>query len=295
MTDKIEQIKTLSKLPPRSADAHKGDFGRVLVVGGSRGMIGAPALAANAALCGGAGLVTVATPEPIQLAVASLCPCATSVILSCDVEGQLASGAVRDMLAAAGDCDVLAVGPGMARGVAQQNLVRAAIEQDKPVVLDADGLNNLAAIENWPTAVKCPLVLTPHPGEFARLVGGSASDSQSDRQAAAVNAARKWSGDMVERPLVCVLKGAGTVVTDGQRVYTNTTGNPGMATGGSGDVLTGLIAALIGQKLPPFEAACLGVYCHGLAGDFAADEIGQVSLMATDLLDYLPEAMKESA
>ncbi len=294
MSDKLEKVETLPKLPPRKADANKGDFGRVLVVGGSRGMVGAPALTANAALRGGAGLVTVAVAEPIQLYVASMCPCATTIALSCDDSGKLAPGAVREMLSAASACDVLAVGPGMATGVVRQNMVRAAVRQDKPLVLDADGLNNLSGIENWPSIRKCPLVLTPHPGEFSRLTGATIADIQSNRQPAAVAAARKWAGSG-DKPLVCVLKGAGTVVTDGLRVYVNNTGNPGMATGGSGDVLSGLIAAFIGQGLAPFEAACLGAYCHGRAGDIAAAEIGQVSLTATDLLDYLPQAIKESA
>ncbi len=294
MSDKLEQVETPPKLPARKTDANKGDFGKVLVVGGSRGMVGAPALTANAALRGGAGLVTVAVAEPIQLYVASMCPCATSLALSCDDSGKLAPGAVREMLAEAAACDVLAVGPGMATGVVRQNMVRAAVRQEKPMVLDADGLNNLSAIENWPSIRKCPLVLTPHPGEFARLTGATIPEIQSNRQQAAVAAARKWAGSG-DKPLVCVLKGAGTVVTDGRRVYVNKTGNPGMATGGSGDVLAGLVAAFIGQGLEPFEAACLGAYCHGLAGDIAAAEIGQVSMTATDLLDYLPEAIKESA
>jgi NAD(P)H-hydrate epimerase len=279
----------------------------VLVVGGSRGMIGAPALAANAALRGGAGLVTVAAPESVQLAVATLCPCATSIPLSCNEAGDPAAESVRQVIAAAGRSDVLAVGPGMGVGGVQKDIVRAVLEQDKPVVLDADGLNNLAGIEGWAAVRRCPLVLTPHPGEFARLTGLSIGDIQPDREHVTVEAVLRWVGSGAfpggrgqaaggkqtqGSPLVCVLKGAGTVVTDGRRVYVNRTGNPGMATGGSGDVLTGLTAALIGQGLGPFDAARLAVYCHGRAGDRAAAKLGQASLIASDLLDYLPAAMR---
>ena len=295
MPEDIETIETPPSLPPRGADAHKGDFGRVLVVGGSRGMPGAVALAANAAFRGGAGLVTFAAPERVQLTIAGLCPCATSAPLACDGDGQLASRAVDQMVHLAGAADVLAVGPGLGVGSVQQDLVRAALEQMRPVVLDADGLNNLAALGQWWTMRRCPLVLTPHPGEFARLTDTPVAEIQADRKAAAVLAVQQWSrGDENLPPVVCVLKGAGTVVTDGGRAFINRTGNPGMAVGGSGDVLTGLTGALIGQGLAPFDAACMAADRHGRAGDLAAENLGQTSLMASDLLEFLPEAMKEA-
>jgi NAD(P)H-hydrate epimerase len=262
-------------------------------------MVGAVALASNAALRGGAGLVTFAAPETVQLAAAALCPCATSVPLACEGGGELAAPAMRQVLQAARAADVLAVGPGFGVGARQQEIVRAALEQDKPVVLDADGLNNLAKIDGWPTIRRCGVVLTPHPGEFSRLTGRTIADIQAARQAAAVAAVREWLSAGPAGPdfppLVLVLKGAGTVVTDGRRVRLNATGNPGMATGGSGDVLTGLTAALIAQHLPPFDAACLAVHLHGRAGDLAAQQLGEPSLIATDLLDYLPAAMIEVA
>lgn len=290
-----ERITSVPGLSPRRRDAHKGDFGRVLIVGGSRGMVGAVALSANAALRGGAGLVTFAAPQTVQLAIAAMCGCATSVPLACDAAGDLAAESVRQMAAAARRCDALAVGPGMGTGGGQRNIVRAALEQPKPLVLDADGLNNLADLTGWPEMRRCPLVLTPHPGEFTRLTRAVAGEVQSARVDAAAAAAAEWAGESSpDRPsLVCVLKGEGTVVTDGRRAYVNETGNPGMATGGSGDVLTGLTAALIGQGLRAFEAACLAVWCHGRAGDLAAEELGEVSMIASDLLDYLPAAMRE--
>ncbi|MBI5726124.1 MAG: NAD(P)H-hydrate dehydratase [Planctomycetes bacterium] len=285
----------LPRLPLRKLDAHKGDFGRILVVGGSSGMIGAPALAAQAALRGGAGLVAMAVPQPIQKPVAILCPCATSIGLACDENGDLLHEAVGQFVRAAEAADVIAIGPGFGVGTIQQNIVQAALEQPKPLVLDADGLNNLAAMANWPTVRRCPAVLTPHPGEFSRLSHLPAKEIAANRLDLAQTSAKIWaSASPSAGPLVLVLKGAGTVVTDGDEAFVNKTGNPGMATGGSGDVLTGLIAAMIGQGLSPFEAAHLAVHCHGRAGDIAAAQLGQVSMIATDIIARLPEAIKEA-
>ncbi len=294
MTDGIEHVEHLPVLEPRRSGGHKGSYGHVLVVGGSRGMIGAPALAANAALRGGAGLVTLAAPRVIQLFSAMLCPCATSVALSCGSDGQLSEQVGREFAQAAKDATVLAVGPGMATGRRQQDLVLAAIEQDKPLVLDADGLNNLAKIDSWPTRRRCPIVLTPHPGEFSRLTRKPIPEIQSDRQAHAVEACRAWAAaGEVAAPLVLLLKGEGTVVTDGRKVRVNATGNPGMATGGTGDVLTGLVAALIAQDLAPLDAAILAAHLHGLAGDLAAADLTQPAMTATDLLDRIPRATQK--
>jgi len=290
MTD-IERIIHVPHLPPRDHDAHKGTFGRVLVIGGSRGMMGAVALATNAAFRGGAGLVTFAAPETVQLTVAALCPCATSVPLACNADGTLADEARQQIARAAESADALAVGPGLDQGRTQQEIVRAVLEQTRPVVLDADGLNALQSIDSWHATRRCPIVLTPHPGELSRMMDLPIAAIQADRQHAALTAVDQWASDSAA-PLVCVLKGAGTVVTDGRRMYVNETGNPGMAVGGSGDVLTGLTAALIAQGLPPFDAACLAVNRHGLAGDLAAETFSQVSLMATDLLDALGRAMR---
>ena len=297
MTENVEVITSVPKLRPRRREGHKGDYGRVLIVGGSRGMVGAPALAANAAFRGGAGLVTFAAPETVQLTIAPICPCATSVALTCDESGELSSESVREVMAAAEPADVLAVGPGMGVGTVQMLLVRAALEQERPLVLDADGLNCLRVIDDWPALRRCPVVLTPHAAEFARLTGQTVADIQADRQNAAVAAVREWTDQVTLQgpPLVCVLKGAGTVVTDGTRAFVNDTGNPGMASGGSGDVLTGLAAALLGGGVAPFEAACLAVNVHGRAGDLAAEHLGQTSMMATDLLDFLPAALKDAS
>ncbi len=293
----FEQFEKIPKLPSRARDGHKGDYGRVLVVGGSRRMIGAPALAGNGALRGGAGLVTIASPASVQLAVAMLCECATSVPLPSEKTGrqELSPQAVGKFSQLAEACDILAIGPGLAVGQGQEMLIRAAIEQDqKPLILDADGLNNLANIEDWPKRRRCPIVLTPHPGEFARLTGKSASDIQNDRQAAVDEAMSEWlAAGETGAPLIMVLKGASTIVTDGQMGYINETGNPGMATGGSGDVLTGLIAGIAMQGLGLFDSTALSVHVHGLAGDLAAAAGTEESMIASDLLNYIPQAMQE--
>jgi NAD(P)H-hydrate epimerase len=278
-------VTELPVLAPRPADSHKGTFGHVLVVAGSRAMSGAAILCASAALRGGAGLVTLATPDPAHPAAAAANPCYLTLPLPADDHGQLAAAADHALLAAAAKCTVLACGPGLGQGHGVSRVVVDLLARSgKPCVLDADGLN---VVGRTPEALRRrdPLVITPHPGEFARLLGRPIAAVQADREGLAVPFA-------AERRLVLVLKGHQTVVTDGQRVYRNTTGNPGMATGGTGDVLTGLIAALIGQHLDPFAAAQLGVYLHGLAGDLAREAVGEVSLTATDLLAWLPRAIQ---
>ncbi len=293
----MRRIQLPTTLEPRSAQGHKGNFGRVLVVGGSTGMIGAPCLTANAALRSGAGLVTFAVPAPIQPACATLVPCATSVALGVDEQGDLQPGAIRQIRETMDslDIDVLAMGPGMGSAPSARDVVRAAIQWELPLVLDADGLNHLSKIQDWPRLRNSPLVLTPHPGEFSRLRGIEIGRIQQDRAPCALQAVQDWKAQArTDAPLVVLLKGNGTIVSDARSLYVNDTGNPGMATGGAGDVLTGVIAALIGQMNDPFQAACLGAWVHGRAGDLAAGKRGQVSLIATDLLDHLGQAFLES-
>jgi len=282
------------KLPRRDRDGHKGNFGRVLVVGGSAGMIGAPALAANGALRGGAGLVTMALPADIQQICASLCQCATSVPLETDQNGCITAEGRASLNRAVDQCDVIAAGPGLSTGTDRQQVIRLLLEREKPLVIDADGLNGLAGTDSWTSIRKCPVVLTPHPGEFVRLAGGQIPATEPDRREAAAAAMKRWLADAADLPLVLVLKGAGTVVTDGTGMYGNTTGNPGMATGGSGDVLTGLVAAMVCRGLSLFEGSCLAVWIHGRAGDLAADVLTEESMIASDLLDFIPPAMKDA-
>jgi NAD(P)H-hydrate epimerase len=282
----VERIEALPTLPKRPADSHKGLYGTVLVLAGGRGMAGAAAMCGASCLRSGAGLVRVACSAEVQPTVAGFEPSYMTYPLACDADGLVRFEPARDALERwLGSADVLAVGPGLGQSEDVRKLVRWVVESvDLPTVLDADGLNGLVGQTEILERLGRPMVITPHPGEFARLVGQTTKDVQADREGQAVALARR------SNHLVVVLKGANTVVTDGHRLYVNTTGNPGMSTGGVGDVLTGVIAALIGQKLPAFEAAQLGVYVHGLAGDIARDQNGEIGLIAGDIVDSLPDA-----
>lgn len=274
----------LPSLPPRPADAHKGTFGRVLIVAGSRGMSGAACLAGLGALRGGAGLVHVAAPEGIVPIVAGSEPSYLTLSLPEDDAGRLSADALPLIESRMGEMDAAAIGPGWGQS---EELRRVATELygtvSLPMVVDADALNALSQQRSALASHAGPRVLTPHPGEFARLTG---SDT------AAVNARRETlAGEFAARyGVVVVLKGKGSVVTDGESTWVNPTGNSGLATGGTGDVLTGLIAALLAQRMPPFEAARMGAYLHGLAGDLAAAELSEPGLIASDVPRYLGRA-----
>jgi NAD(P)H-hydrate epimerase len=281
----MHRITAIPDPPARSADAHKGTAGLVLVVAGSRGMAGAAALVAGAALRAGAGLVRVATADAALDTVAGLVPCCTTAPLPDD--GAAISGeAAATVLTLADGQDALAMGPGLGQTDGVARAVRDVLAGvSVPVVLDADALNVLgdeagAVLADSPATA----VLTPHPGEAARLLGASPKQVQGDREAAAAELAGIAD--------VAVLKGAGTVVTDGSRVYVNETGNPGMATAGAGDVLTGVLTALVASGMEPFDAAVLGVWAHGKAGDLAAERLGPLGLTAWDILGCVPEALR---
>jgi ADP-dependent NAD(P)H-hydrate dehydratase len=283
----VETVSALPVLPPRASDSNKGNFGRILIIAGSRGMSGAAILCSSAALRAGAGLVRVAVPAEILPTVAGGNPCYTTAGLPQDADGRLTAAARTELFALEPAQDVFAVGPGLQRSADLTTLLAELVANiPKPMVIDADGLNAFVGRTQDLRSAAGPRVITPHPGEFARLLGMEIKAVQAQRQELASAFARVHG-------IIVVLKGQGTIVTDGRRLYQNITGNPGMATGGTGDVLTGIIAALIGQHLAPFEAAQLGVYLHGLAGDMARDQIGAVSLIATDLLDFLPAAIRQ--
>lgn len=273
--------------PDRPADAHKGTFGTVIVVGGCETMMGAPAICASAALRGGAGLVKIAAPAAVVPTALAIEPCATGIILGSDVQDNLCSLAGADPEHRA----VLAVGPGMGPSDDARELVMELLRGKRTVVLDADGLNHLAATGQARPTPGPDLVMTPHPGEFARLakpLGITASPADPSTRP---DAAAQLS--LAHRAVV-VLKGPRTVVTDGKHLYVNATaGNPAMATAGSGDVLTGLIASLIAQGMKPLDAAVLGVYLHGLAGDLWRENNGPSGLTARDLTDLLPKAFQQ--
>ncbi|MGB2797724.1 MAG: NAD(P)H-hydrate dehydratase [Phycisphaerae bacterium] len=281
----MKRVRDIPKPPVRPVDAHKGTAGLVLVVAGSRGMAGAAALVGNGALRAGAGLVRIATADAALDTVATLAPCCTTAPLPDDGACLRAEAAER-ILELAADQDAVALGPGLGRTPAVGSIVRAVLEGlEIPIVLDADGLNAIAADAAETIArARNGLILTPHPGEAARLLGTTVKAIQADREAAAERLARLGA--------VAVLKGAGTVVCDGERLYVNETGNPGMATAGAGDVLTGMMAAFLAAGMPMFEAAVLAVWAHGRAGDLAAERLGILGLTAMDLLGCVPEALR---
>jgi ADP-dependent NAD(P)H-hydrate dehydratase len=276
----------LPRLAPRQPDSHKGDFGRALLIGGSQGMAGAIALAGMAALRSGAGLVKLATPSLCQPTVAGFEPSAMTLALPCDRDGRIAAAALPILGEAAAQATAVACGPGLGRGDALVEVVGWLYRNlTQPMVVDADGLDALAQRPDVLVEAPGPRILTPHAGEFARLIGRE-KILPEERERLARELARRSRA-------VVVLKGHRTVVTDGQQLSLNPTGNPGMATGGTGDVLTGIITALLCQRLSPYDAARLGVYVHGLSGDLAADDLGQVSLIASDLVAYLPKAWQK--
>jgi len=289
MARNVTVTREIAPLPKRGEHAHKGDVGRVLIIGGCAAdtfMAGAPALAAYAALRGGAGLVHMVVPAEVRAAAVVICPAATARTLP-STTAQLLN-ILNEYTP-----DVLILGPGLGSSLTPMVVAELVREYPGNLVIDADGLNLLAA--SGETAFPNPqrVVMTPHPGEARRLLtaAGKAAEfapTAEGRKQAALDIFDAFG-------CIVVLKGHGTVVTNGDRLFVNATGNSGMATAGTGDVLTGIIAALIGQKMAPLEAAMLGVHLHGLAGDFAAEELGRHSVVATDLIDYLPEAFCEHA
>ena len=270
-------------LPPRPADGHKGTFGRVYALAGSVGYTGAPVLATRAAARSGAGLVYLDVPEDAYPVVAVKCDEVMPRPLPGE-GGQLSARALPAALERSSGCDAALLGPGLGRGAAVEELTLGMLEKAAcPLVLDADGLNAAAAHMDVVDRRKAPLVLTPHDGEFARL-GGDLSGG--DRLGAARDFARRHR-------CVLVLKGHRTITAapDG-RALVNTTGNSGMAKGGSGDVLSGVILALLGRGMDPFLAAAAGVYLHGLAGDLCAARLGEWGMLPTDLVETLPQAFR---
>ena len=279
-------------VPPRPSASHKGSYGRVLVVAGSTGMTGAAALTSEAALRAGAGLVTLATPKCLNPILEGLLPEVMTLPLPETEAGSLAASATSTILEFAKKTkSVLAIGPGLSQHPETVTLVQQLVRENRKqklglrMVIDADGLNALSQAPEILSLLDEEVVLTPHPGEMARLTNTSVSTLEKDR----ISIAQKFAD---QRNLTLVFKGAPTVTGSANRdVWINSTGNPGMATGGMGDVLTGIIAGLMAQGIPSEKAAVLGVYIHGLAGDFAAEALGMHGLIATDVLKTVPRAI----
>ncbi len=274
------------QLPRRRREGHKGEFGRVVIVGGSVGYSGAPILAAKAAVRTGAGLVTLLTPQSVWSVAAGKLDCAMPWPLP-EAEGALCLEALPQIAEKLEKADVALIGPGLGRGRETESLIRELLPlRGLPLVLDADGINALEGhIDRLDSRRGSLTVLTPHEGEFARLGGDL---SQGDR----VGEAKRFAE---EHGCCLVLKGRHTVVAfpDGE-VWINPTGNPGMAKGGSGDVLGGMLAAFLGQGIEPRRAIPLGVYLHGLAGDRCAQKLGEYAMTPMDLIETLPEVLKEA-
>jgi NAD(P)H-hydrate epimerase len=282
----LEIPADLPRLAPRDAESYKYDYGRVLLVGGSLGMTGAISLSGMAALRSGAGLVSVAVPKPCLPIVAQFEPSYMTAGLPADADGRFSSAARAEIETLAEKATAIGCGPGSGRSHDLAALIPHLYTSfEAPAVFDADALWALAEHRDVLERAAGLRVLTPHGGEFRRLLEEDAPKDRGELEDAAVQFAKRYS-------LVLVLKGQHTLVTDGQQAWHNTTGNPGMATGGTGDVLTGVITALMGQKLSSYDAARLGVFVHGLAGDLAAEEQGEVSLIASDLLRFLPAAFQ---
>lgn len=286
-------------LPERDARAHKGMFGKLLVIAGSLDYAGAALLVSRAAGRAGAGLVTLAVPESLQpLFAGKVIEATTMALPEDDVEEVDPEPAIARILDH--EHDAIVLGPGLRPGLATMDLVRRLLgtigeDAPAPIVLDAEALRSMAALGDWWSGSSRPAVLTPHPGEFARLRAGEGSPEDADgdlgaddaaREAAARAAAARWR-------VVLVLKGARTVIADPNgEVAVAPFENPALATGGTGDVLAGVIGALLAQGLPPFSAARLGVYLHGMAGDLVRERLGDAGLLASDLCDVLPIARK---
>ena len=274
-----------TRLLQRKPDSHKGDFGHILILAGSLRYSGAALLCSEAAMRAGAGLVTLGAPESLARAVIKIKLKEVMILpLPQTKQGALSLGAYRLIRDLINKVSVVAIGPGLGRDISTQRLARKVISEcAKPLVIDADGLNALAGHLSLSRGT---MILTPHPAEMARLLGTTVGNVQKNREALAGKFAK-------DHKVTLVLKGHDTIVADYKgNFYINKTGNPGMATAGSGDVLTGIIAAFLGQGLDAFSAGKFGVYLHGVAGDMAAKEKTQISLIASDIIAKIPGAVK---
>ena len=277
----LNQEQVWNILPDRDPWGHKGTFGKILLLCGSRGYTGAAFLSAMGALRSGAGLVFLGVPESIY-AIEAIKLNEPVVFSLPDEGGILSEAAVPEILERLPKMDAVLVGPGLGQSPGSFSVVKAVLGHAMcPVVLDADGINVLRGHKDILRGRKYPTILTPHDGEFARIGGNLCGD----RMAAATEVAEDLG-------CILVLKGHRTCITDGEKGYINPTGNPGMAVGGSGDVLAGMIVSLLGQGIAPLEAAACGVWLHGASGDRCAEKIGQYGMLPTDMLEELPRLMK---
>lgn len=277
----LTHIQVLSILPDRRENAHKGDFGRILLLCGSRGYTGAAWFSAMGALRTGAGLVYLGVPESIYT-IEAVKLNEPIVFPLPEEDGKLSTNAIAEVQKLLPIMDAVLVGPGLGISHGTSEMLKWILQNySGPVVVDADGINVLAQHMDILRERHFPTILTPHPGEFSRIC----SKPNADRQSAAMTFAK-------ENNCILVLKGHRTVITDGKQCYINPTGNPGMAVGGSGDVLAGMIVSLIGQGIDPLQAAACGAYLHGAAGDICAKNKGQYGMLPSDMVEVLPRLLK---
>jgi len=273
-------------LPPRKVESHKGDYGHLMVVAGSKGKPGAARMVAEGAFRAGVGLVTVATPESVQPILAPQVMEMMTEPLPETREGTLSAKATARVLKLLDGMGVLTLGPGLSTAAETQSFIREVVSATRiPLILDADGLNAFSQSPELLSGKDRPLILTPHPGEMGRLLGISSTEVQKNR----IAVCQKFSTDHF---CFLVLKGYRTLISDPEgNIWANPTGNPGMATAGSGDVLTGILSGLVAQGIPTLHAILLAVYLHGLSADLCATQRGELPLMARDIIAYLPDAM----
>ncbi len=282
-------MKLPSVLLKRKLDSHKGNYGHLLVLAGSPGLTGAATLCSLSALRAGAGLVTLGIPESLNPILEVKLTEVMTRPLPETKEKTISPAALPIILKFSKKIDAFAIGPGLSTQKGTENFLLNLLPQiQQPTILDADGLNILAKDISILKKVKAPFILSPHPGEMARLVKKPLSEIQKNREKIACDFAAQYK-------VVLILKGYKTIVAGEKSTYINHTGNPGMATAGSGDVLTGIVGALLAQGLSSFEAAKFGVYLHGLSGDLAARDKGEISLIASDILEKLPDAFLTSS
>lgn len=291
----ITNNPVLKKLFARSSDSHKYHFGRVLVIGGSASMAGAPVLAGRAALRSGAGVVELCVPECIGTVVASFDACLITHQFASGASGCFTAGCLDDLYALAMRADVVVCGPGMGRTASVAAIVKKLWqEMPLPMIFDADALFALSKMTSEEIALHAGArIITPHVGEMQRLLDDSEIPENLSAENSRAQLENKAFAFAKRNSVIVVLKGHHTLVTDGDVIIHNNTGNPGMATAGSGDVLSGVIAALVGQAVPALEAAQIAVWAHGMAGDLATETLTQLSVTANDMIDFLPRAWQK--
>lgn len=279
----MERVTTLPQLPKRPVEGHKGMFGRILIVGGNDAMVGAPVLAGTSALRSGAGLVQIAVPRVILAAALSITPELIGLPLK-------KSAGKKPLAEAAERADAIVVGPGLGQLPDAKGRLESLVRLTKPMVVDADGLNLLAAGKKWPKYFKAYAVLTPHPGEMGRLAKLIGRDKVPSDEAGRIDIATQAAQAFGQ---VVVLKGFRTVVADGKRVYVNDTGDSSLSKAGTGDVLSGIVGTFLAQKMDRFEAAISAVWIHGKAGELCGKRIGMRSVLAREVVEAIPQAIGE--